>query len=174
MTMSRRRVLVCGGLAASAAACGVRWRGALAREAEPDKKWLSLRHLASGEELHVDYGRGGAYFPAALAQIDALLRDHLSGEQHPIDPKLLDGLHAVATRLQVAPEFHILSAYRTPTHGAPAGLHAQGRAMDLRLVGVDSVQFAAQAHALALGGVGLYRSANFVHLDSGVNRRWQG
>jgi uncharacterized protein YcbK (DUF882 family) len=50
----------------------------------------------------------------------------------------------------------------------------QGRAIDVRMSGVDCQDLAARAESLKQGGVGYYRSSNFVHLDTGAFRTWRG
>ena len=50
----------------------------------------------------------------------------------------------------------------------------QGRAIDVRLQGIDCKDLAGQAEELKRGGVGYYRASNFVHLDTGAFRTWRG
>ena len=49
-----------------------------------------------------------------------------------------------------------------------------GRAIDVRISGVDCADLAAQALDLKRGGVGYYRASDFVHLDTGAFRTWKG
>ena len=53
-------------------------------------------------------------------------------------------------------------------------LHLEGRAIDVRLDGIDCADLAAGALALSRGGVGYYRRSDFVHLDTGALRTWRG
>ena len=55
---------------------------------------------------------------------------------------------------------------------ATKSLHMQGRAIDIRVVGVDSKVVQQAAIALQQGGVGYYRKSNFVHIDTGRVRFW--
>jgi uncharacterized protein YcbK (DUF882 family) len=50
----------------------------------------------------------------------------------------------------------------------------QGRAIDVRMAGIDCADLAAKAIELKRGGVGYYRASNFVHLDTGAFRTWRG
>jgi uncharacterized protein YcbK (DUF882 family) len=78
----------------------------------------------------------------------------------------------------------VISGYRSPQtnerlresgHGvAQRSLHMQGRAIDVRLAGVDCADLSARALDLKRGGVGYYRSSDFVHLDTGPFRTWRG
>jgi uncharacterized protein YcbK (DUF882 family) len=50
----------------------------------------------------------------------------------------------------------------------------EGRAIDVRMAGVDCASLAAHALDLKRGGVGYYRASDFVHLDTGRFRTWKG
>jgi uncharacterized protein YcbK (DUF882 family) len=167
--MSRRSLLHLG-----AAAGGLLGLALFAGRAA-DAQRLVLRNPATREELDVEYRRDRVVIPAAMAQIDAWCADPLTGTRHPTDPALLDGLHALAAALGSAPVFEVVSAYRAQRPGErSASLHALGRALDVRLVGVDCADLASAAHSILRGGVGYYRAPNFVHLDTGVRRSWRG
>jgi len=182
MNWHRRRVLRTGALAAGALAAGV-WRTGGA-QAAPASKRIALKNLHTPESLEVEFFRGGDYVPEALSAIQVLLRDYRNGEQHPIDPPLLDYLHDLARSVGVDPEFSVISGYRSPQTNAQLhehsngvarnSLHMQGRAIDVRLVRVDCARLAGRALDMARGGVGYYRASDFVHLDTGRFRTWRG
>lgn len=48
----------------------------------------------------------------------------------------------------------------------------EGKAIDVRLRGVDTTLLRDTAKNLKLGGVGYYASSNFVHVDTGRVRYW--
>jgi uncharacterized protein YcbK (DUF882 family) len=50
----------------------------------------------------------------------------------------------------------------------------EGRAIDVRLVGVPCAQLRDLALAARRGGVGYYSASDFVHIDSGRVRAWVG
>jgi uncharacterized protein YcbK (DUF882 family) len=50
--------------------------------------------------------------------------------------------------------------------------HLLGKAIDVRLRGVDTAELRDAALALKRGGVGYYQSSDFVHMDTGSVRRW--
>ena len=110
--------------------------------------------------------------------------DFRSGERHAVDPGLMDYLVQVAHAVGVDPAFSVISGYRSPQtnarlHEQSAGvarhsLHMEGRAIDVRIIGVDCAELAARALDLKRGGVGYYRASNFVHLDTGAFRTWKG
>jgi uncharacterized protein YcbK (DUF882 family) len=147
-------------------------------------KRISLRNLHTGEKLDLEYLRGGAYVADSLAAIQVLLRDFRNDEQHVIDPSLMDYLYDVARHAGVDPVFSVISGFRSPhtnallrerSNGvAQRSLHLEGRAIDVRLAGVDCSALAGYARDLTQGGVGYYRKSDFVHLDTGAFRTWNG
>jgi uncharacterized protein YcbK (DUF882 family) len=155
-----------------------------ARRAGDTTKHIALRSLHTGERLDIEYFRDGAYLPAALSAIEVLLRDFRTGERHAIDPSLMDYLLEVAHAAGVDPAFSVISGYRSPrtnaqlreksTGVARRSLHMEGRAIDVRLTGVDCASLASRAQILKRGGVGYYRASDFVHLDTGAFRIWKG
>ena len=189
MNWSRRRVLTAGGALAGAAAAGLRAvtaRGQepAARHDVPAARRIALLNLHTDERLEIEYFREGAYLPEALLAIEKSLRDFRSGEQHAIDPRLMDYLVDVARVVGVEPVFRVISGYRSPqtnaslretsTGVAPHSLHMEGRAIDVRMSGVNSATLAAHAEDLKCGGIGYYRGSDFVHLDTGAFRTWKG
>ncbi len=51
-------------------------------------------------------------------------------------------------------------------------LHIVGKAIDVRLRGVELQELRDAAIALQRGGVGYYEQSNFLHVDTGHVRRW--
>ena len=143
---------------------------------------LSFQHLHTGESLVIPYVEDGLYVPEALARIDYVLRDHYDGSVHPIDRDLLDILHAVALETGTRSPFEVVSGYRSPATNemlrkrgpgvSRNSLHMQGRAIDVRLGDVDTAELRDAGLEVARGGVGYYRTADFVHLDTGRFRQW--
>lgn len=186
MRWTRRRLLHVGGAVAIAAAGG--WaRPARAADLESpaiSAKRIALHNLHTAETLDLEFFRGGTYVPDSLAAIRVLLRDFRNDEQHAIDPKLMDYLHDVARHLRVDPVFSVISGYRSPQTNAilrerssgvaQRSLHLEGRAIDVRLAGVDCADLAGRALGMTRGGVGYYRKSDFVHLDTGAFRTWKG
>jgi uncharacterized protein YcbK (DUF882 family) len=181
--ISRRRMLMATGALAGTAAL---WARASISAPDPNLKprKIALLNLHTGERLETEYFREDAYVTDALATIDVLLRDFRSGGKHAMDPKLLDYLVDVAAQVNAPPAYSVISGYRSPEtnerlHERSSGvsqhsLHMQGRAIDVRMTGVDCADLAARAQELKRGGVGYYRASDFVHLDTGAFRTWRG
>jgi uncharacterized protein YcbK (DUF882 family) len=183
MTWSRRRILAAGGALAGVSAAGLLAGTARSRETAAPKR-IALLNLHTDERLDIEYSRDGVHVPAALSAIEVLLRDFRTGERHPIDPGLMDYLVQVADSAGVDPVFSVISGYRSPEtnarlHERSAGvarhsLHIEGRAIDVRMSGINCADLAAHALELKRGGVGYYRASDFVHLDTGAFRTWRG
>ena len=148
----------------------------------PSHKTLALENLHTGDKLKLTYYEGGRYINDALREISFLLRDYHNDYVHPIDTDLLDQLYDLKLSLGINKPFHIVSGYRSPvtnakmrkrSHGvAKNSLHMEGRAIDIRIEGVDTRDIRNAALAMQRGGVGYYERSDFVHLDTGSVRTW--
>ena len=144
----------------------------------------TLDNLHTGESFNEVYYANGSYLPDALAEATRVMRDWRTGDEHFIDPELFDALSAIRTRLETPAPFQIISGYRSPrtnamlrdrSHGvAEHSQHVLGKAIDIRLQGVQLANLRDAAQDLGAGGVGYYPSSNFVHIDTGRVRQWRG
>jgi len=179
-----RRALLGGALALGTAALLPRNARATDEATAQRPRWLELASTHTGEVLSVAYRGAAGIVDDAVQRLQHLLRDHRNGAQHPIDTGLYDLLADLAEQARVEPRYEIISAYRSPAsnallHESSAGvavrsLHLEGRAIDVRLKGVSCEQLAALALGHRQGGVGFYRRSDFVHVDTGRVRHWQG
>jgi len=150
----------------------------------PQDRTLSFYNTHTGENLSVRYCRQGRYCDRSLEKVDSILRDHRSGEIHPMDTELLDLLFRLSIKLETNAPFHIISGYRSPSTNAllrkkSAGVakksfHTYGKAIDIRLPGLRLDSLKKTAMRLCSGGVGFYPRSNFIHVDIGPVRYWQG
>jgi uncharacterized protein YcbK (DUF882 family) len=183
--VSRRQFLRAGLLAAAGLALTpMLTRPAYAALAASPVRTIALTNLHTGEACALSYWENGAYVPQALATIDRVLRDHRTNGIHPIDPSLLDLLAALHGRLETNAPFQVISGYRSPESNAAMhtrssgvarrSLHTEGKAMDIRVAGRALTSVHNTALAMGLGGVGYYPTSDFVHVDTGRVRQWQG
>jgi uncharacterized protein YcbK (DUF882 family) len=183
--ISRRALLRAGlGVGAGLLISGLIPRAAFAALAESPIRRIALKNLHTGEACKLVYFEHGTYVPEALATIAKVLRDHSINAQHAIDPALLDLLAVLHGRLETGSHFEVISGYRSPAsnasmHDRSSGvakrsLHMEGKAIDIRVPGRELSQVHHTALAMGLGGVGFYPSSNFVHVDTGRVRQWQG
>jgi len=154
--------------------------------ADPPPPWLELTNTHTGEVARVSFKSGGEYDGAALTQLQHVLRDHRRNADHPMDPALYDLLYDLAQSVGHEPRYEIISGFRSPESNAALrarsadsgvsghSLHMQGKAIDVRLKGYSTLALRDAALRLGRGGVGYYDRSNFVHVDTGRPRRWEG
>lgn len=141
---------------------------------------LSFNNLHTGERLKLDFWVNGDYVPEALTAINQVLRDFRTGDVHVIEPKLLDLLTMLNTRLEREAAFDVISGYRSPATNAilhaehpgvaAKSLHMQGMAIDISVADRPLEILHRTALALCAGGVGYYSQSEFV--DVGHVRPW--
>ena len=113
-------------------------------------------------ELSAANDKGG-FSAEDLDRAAHVMREPSTGNEHPIDPHLLDFVYRVQTHFN-AHEVRIISGYRTPTHGGTSN-HGRGRALDLVVPGTVDEEIAKFAREQGFCGVGTYPVSGFVHLD---------
>ena len=179
--LGRRHFLRSTSLGVAAATLAPMWTTELVA-ADFGFREISFHHLHTAESLAIEYMQNGEYVPDALKAVDHVLRDHYNDMVHPIDPKLLDILYAVAAETATRSPFRVISGYRSPETNeklrrrgggvARNSMHLKGKAVDVRLDDVATTDIRDVGLALRRGGVGYYRKSDFVHLDTGRVRRW--
>lgn len=110
-----------------------------------------------------------------------ILRDVRQNKAVFMDPKLLDLICATQAWLKYYgynDPIYINSGYRTSkTNGSLEGaaknsMHLYGKALDFRVPGLTPMQIAQIAAKFQAGGIGIYPTSNFIHLDTGGVRVW--
>jgi uncharacterized protein YcbK (DUF882 family) len=186
--LGRRAMLRLGATAALAAVPTHGWSQVAAPAAagvgKAQVRRAKLHNLHTGDSFSEVYFENGRYVPQALAEAMRVLRDWRNGEEHVMDPRLFDAMHAISTRLETDASLQIISGYRSPQtnamlHERSSGVashsqHMLGRACDIRIEGVDLCDLHKAALSVGAGGVGFYPISNFVHVDVGPKRSWTG
>lgn len=149
--------------------------------AQVDKE-LHLYNIHTGEFVKTTFKQAGEYDQQGLSELDHLLRDHRSGESTLISRTLLDDIYTLQELFKPNQAIEIISGYRSPKtnqklremgHGvAKRSLHMQGKAIDIRIPGINLGQVRKAALALKSGGVGYYPKSGFIHIDVGRVRQW--
>ena len=125
----------------------------------------------------------GSNFPSTVRNhLYSFLRDHRTGDVHPIDLRLMEILQQIQKKTGSKGAYEVISAYRSPRtnhllRGKSSGvaknsLHVTGRAIDIRLTDLPTRHLRDVAISLKAGGVGYYPSSDFVHIDTGKVRTW--
>ena len=148
----------------------------------PGARRLSFINTHTGDTFADAYWENGNYVSDALAAINHVMRDHRSNETHAIDVRLLDQLTQLRGVVGASAPFQIISGYRSPATNAALhenssgvathSLHMEGRAIDIRVRGVELPNLRDAALGMQAGGVGYYPSSDFIHVDTGRVRRW--
>ncbi len=149
---------------------------------QPAERVLRLQNLHTGESLKATYWAEGRYIAEELTALNRVLRDHRSNETYTMDQRLFDMLHLLQQQVAGNGTYHVISGYRSPTTNAKLhkksssvakrSLHMQGRAIDIRMPGVELKQLRQAALDLKAGGVGYYPRSGFIHVDTGRTRFW--
>jgi len=145
---------------------------------------IALHNLWTEEFLDLAYWRDGDYLVNPLANFAYLLRDWRSGEVGEMFRTIFDQLFWLGRALGKDAPFGIISGFcsastndmlsETSEGVAANSLHTYGIATDIRVKDATSERMWQTAVKLSMGGAGLYRSSNFVHLDGGPVRPWGG
>ncbi|KII18093.1 MULTISPECIES: DUF882 domain-containing protein [Phaeobacter] len=138
----------------------------------------------TGERIDMVYWIDGKYIKDAVKEVNHFMRDWRNDQVKEIDLRTIDIMAASHNLLDVNEPYMMLSGYRSPKTNAMLrsrsrgvaknSLHMRGQAADLRLSSRSVTQMANAAKACRAGGVGKYRGSNFVHMDCGVVRSWNG
>lgn len=121
--------------------------------------------------------------PPPRATLDRFLRDHYTNQPTTMEPKLLDVLLSAAQDFR-SDVVMVVSAYRHPKYNlilrkkghqvARDSNHTKGNAVDFYIPKVATTRLHAWAKSRKLGGVGLYLTSGFIHMDTGPIRFWSG
>jgi uncharacterized protein YcbK (DUF882 family) len=171
-------------LGAGALAAGVAAPAIVRAQPLPGVRRAVLHNLHTGDTFNEVFYADGRYVPGALAEAMRVLRDWRNGQEHPMDPRLFDTLHAISDRLDTNRPFQVISGYRSPAtnsmlHARSSGVaersqHVLGKAIDVRMEGVALRNLRSAALDVGAGGVGYYPVSNFVHVDVARVRQWTG
>lgn len=147
---------------------------------------LDLKNAHTGERLRVRFFSGSGYRHQKLKDANWFMRDWREKEERSVDIRLFWALAAI--RQAARAEGHsgqivFLSGYRTQKTNdmlrkkglgaARNSFHLQARAVDFVIPGVPVAQVAKYMNWLQVGGIGHYRN-NFIHIDTGPERTWNG
>jgi uncharacterized protein YcbK (DUF882 family) len=154
-----------------------------ARAPQPLERRLCFQNLHTGEHCTSTFWSKGDYVWEGLREVNHVLRDFRTNDVYPIDVKLLEVLHDLDAKLGGGKKFMVISGYRSPKTNAMLAaadgsgvaknsLHMSGRAIDVRVEGLDLAYLRQAAMAMKRGGVGYYPKSDFVHVDVGAVRSW--
>jgi uncharacterized protein YcbK (DUF882 family) len=139
-------------------------------------KLINLYNQWTHDWLAVDPGQ----LPS-LAQVNRFLRDHFTNEATTMDAKLIGAVIGAARDFK-SDVVNVVSGFRHPKYNlmlrkkgrqvARDSQHTHGTAVDFRIPRVPVKKLEQWAKAQKLGGVGVYTSSGFIHMDTGPIRSW--
>jgi uncharacterized protein YcbK (DUF882 family) len=148
----------------------------------PHIRKLDLLNPHTGDRFSDVYWERGRYVPDAVQELNWVMRDHHANVMTRMDPRLLDMMFVLGTRLHAVQPIQILSGYRTAKTNlwlrrdgyatAEHSMHLVARAVDIHIEGVSLSDLRRAAVLLHVGGVGYYPENGFVHIDTGPIRYW--
>ena len=149
-----------------------------------DVRRIKMYSGRTGESIDMIYWVDGKYIKPALKEINYFMRDWRENKSTKMDTRTIDIMAAAHKLMDVDEPYLLLSGYRTArtnamlrqssSRVAKKSLHMQGQAADLRLKSRNVTQMSKAALACSAGGVGRYYGSNFVHMDCGPIRSWNG
>jgi hypothetical protein len=148
-------------------------------------EWMAIDPTSFNDELRLPkLPKGFIVDPKPQpATFDNFLRCHFTNEAIAMAPQLPLFVLGAALHFNVS-VVEVVSAFRHPKYNlvlrkkghqvARDSQHTFGHAVDFRLRGVTVQALHKWAVSKKLGGVGFYRESEFVHMDNGPIRYWNG
>lgn len=148
---------------------------------KPPPPVISLYNTWTHEWLALDGDARGAL--PTPETVNRFLRCHFTNEPRDMDGALARTLRDAARHFG-RDRIDIVSGFRAPKYNlmlrkkgrevARDSQHTHGNAIDFRIPQVSVHKLHDWAKAQKLGGVGIYLSSGFVHMDTGPIRFWSG
>lgn len=146
---------------------------------------LTFRRNTSGQRVRLALRDAtGTLLPNAQAQLADIFRSTADDQTTPPDPNLIALIERVADHFGREREIVIVSGYRSPTYNtlrraqsrdvSEKSAHIAGKALDFRIQGIPITTLRDYVKSLQAGGVGFYADSQFVHMDVGRVRSWEG
>ena len=157
----------------------------LAAVSTPKPRILNFRNINTGEKLGAEFALDRGFSANTLRLLDHFLRDKRTNQVHKMDPQLFTKFYRVQQQLGLRnTEIQIICGYRSAASNAAMhrrsngvasnSYHIRGQAIDFRIDGVPLATLRDSVQSLQNGGVGYYPRSNFIHMDTGPVRTWNG
>ena len=144
---------------------------------------VALRSVHTGEEMNLVVPKSLNVSNSAIEKFNHICRDWRYNQAKSMDPGLIQILAKICDEIKDEKRsisVELLSGFRTHRTNemlrrrsvmvAKNSFHKLGKALDFRLPDLDLSQTKASADRYAYGGLGVYK--NFIHIDTGPQRRW--
>ena len=149
-----------------------------------DVRSISIYNIHTKETLSTVYRRNGQYVPAAMKQLNQIMRDWRQNDSTEMDPALIDIIWEIHAELGSKEPVHLISGFRSSRTNeglrergggqAKNSQHIQGKAADIHFPDVPVKRLRYSALVRERGGVGYYPTSAipFVHVDTARVRHW--
>lgn len=152
---------------------------------KPKAGELTFRSNTSGERHRVKvYDEKGKLARGALKQLAYIFRSGPDDRMILPDKKLVKMIYDVSEHFGRDHEILIISGHRSAEYNrvrtkqsrqvAKKSKHIEGKALDFRIDGITITALHRFLKKKSWGGLGFYADSQFVHLDSGPVRFWEG
>ena len=132
----------------------------LAAVSTPKPRILNFRNINTGEKLGAEFALGRGFSANTLR---LRVQQQLGLRNTAI--QIICGYRSAASN----------AAMHRRSHGvASNSYHIRGQAIDFRIDGVPLATLRDSMQSLQNGGVGYYPRSNFIHMDTGPVRTWNG
>lgn len=144
---------------------------------------LHLKNVHTGEDMNLTIPQTLQISERMMKRFNYFCRDWRRNEVTNMDPQLIRILAKICEESKDDGRVYkveMLSGYRTHKTNemlrrssaavAKNSFHKIGKALDFRLPNVEPASVMGSAKAHAFGGLGMYK--NFIHIDTGPERRW--
>lgn len=149
---------------------------------QPQPVRFTARNTNTNETINMVYRVGNQYSQIASQHIAYFMRDWRINQARYMDQKLTDIIAYIHFASGSVEPIMVNSGYRSPQTNsmlarnnpdvATNSLHMYGQACDIWIPDITTRWIRDAGLVLGMGGVGFYPRSNFVHLDTGVIRRW--
>ena len=145
-----------------------------------DFRRIRLTNQRTGESLDTVYYANRKYIPEALTEVSYFMRDWRENEVRKYDARNVDILATTLRMMDTTEPYLVISGYRTAKTNrmlrgaARDSYHIKAMAADVRHKSRSVSNIYKSAMACDAGGVGFYGRSNFIHMDCGPVRTWNG
>lgn len=161
-----------------------RWHARLAKRiAKPPAKLVNIFNGWTHEYIAIERGRRYLRDLPSAEELNRFFRCRYTNQSTKMDPKLIRVLMSAANHFR-SDRVTVVSGHRSHKYNlllrkkgrqvARRSQHTLGTAVDFALRRVSTKRLHKWAVDQKLGGVGLYRSSGFIHMDTGRIRFWEG
>jgi len=143
---------------------------------------IKFYNVNTQEKLNIVFWKDGTYLKDSMIKINKFLRDRRNGKITNMDPELIMRIEILASKVGYEGYVNIISAFRSEKTNtrmkidgrdvAVKSMHSAGKAADISMNEIPLETLYQAALSLDAGGVGYYPKNGFIHIDTGLHRKW--